>query len=87
MRDCGSGILSRAALAGALVLPVAACVRPDPAADMSAGQSMLDLSDAVNGLRSDNALLQAQIDSLRGEVARQDTVIRRLAGAAGMPMP
>jgi hypothetical protein len=35
-------------------------------------------------LRADNALLQAQIDSLRGVVAYQDTLVRQLAASAGL---
>lgn len=55
--------------------------------DVSTGQVMLELSDAVTALREDNAVLQAQVDSLRGEVARQDSLVRRLAAVAGMPVP
>ena len=74
----------RALLLGALS-SAAAC--GGPASNVDAGQALLDLGDAVNQLRQDNAVLQAQIDSLRGVVARQDTIIARLANAAGMPLP
>jgi len=65
---------------------VAGCQGAAPStADVSTGQMLVELSDALNDIRQDNALLQAQIDSLRGEVARQDTVLTRLAAAAGIP--
>jgi hypothetical protein len=68
-----------------LVLGLAAC--GGPTSNVDAGQALLDLGDAVNQLRSDNAVLQAQIDSLRQVVARQDTIIARLANATGVPLP
>jgi hypothetical protein len=36
--------------------------------------------------REDNALLQAQIDSLRGALAYQDTILRQVAAGAGIQM-
>jgi hypothetical protein len=45
---------------------------------------IVDLTDAVNDLRQENALLQGQIDSLRMEVARQDTLVRRMAASVGI---
>jgi len=35
-------------------------------------------------VREETALLQAQVDSLREQVARQDTVLRRLSSMAGI---
>ncbi len=46
----------------------------------------MDLGTSVMQLREDNALLQAQIDSLRGAVAYQDTILRQLATQANVPM-
>lgn len=57
-----------------------------PQADVSTGQALIELSDAINAMRDDSALLQAQMDSLRGEVARQDSVLRQVAAMAGVPM-
>ena len=51
----------------------------NPSADPGAAEAIVELGDAVNSLRQDNALLQSQIDSLRVQVARQDTLIARLA--------
>ena len=64
-----------------------ACAAPAPASNTDAGQAFMELSDALNQVRQDNALLQAQIDSLRLVVARQDTLIRRLAAVTGVPVP
>lgn len=75
--------LACAALA-ALPLAGSACGGLAPQQDVTAAQVVIDLTDAVNDLRQENALLQAQIDSLRGEVARQDTLVRQLAGAMGV---
>ena len=50
-----------------------------PSADTGAAEAIVELGDAVNSLRQDNALLQSQIDSLRTQVARQDTLIARLS--------
>lgn len=48
---------------------------------------MLDLTEALNAIRDQSASLQDQVDSLRGVIVRQDTVLRQLALAAGIPMP
>jgi hypothetical protein len=45
---------------------------------------MIGMSDALSGAQEETALLQAQVDSLREQVARQDTVLRRLAAMAGI---
>ena len=47
---------------------------------------MVDIGNMVVQLREENAQLQAQIDSLRAVAAYQDTVVRQLAGAAGLQM-
>ncbi len=47
---------------------------------------MLDLSNALNQLREENAQMQAQIDSLRFAMAYQDTIIRQLANGANVSM-
>jgi hypothetical protein len=57
-----------------------------PSNDVSSGQMMLDLSNAMTQLRDENAQLQAQIDSLRFAVAYQDTIIRQLATLSNVSM-
>lgn len=55
-----------------------------PQGEVSTGQALIELTDAINAIRDDNALLQAQVDSLRAEFARQDTVLRQVAAVAGV---
>ena len=52
---------------------------PNPSRDISSAEAILDLGTAVVQLREDNAVLQAQIDSLRESVVYQDSIIRQLA--------
>jgi hypothetical protein len=68
-------------LAGAL----SGCLR-NPAADAATAQALTEIADQLGALQQDNAALQNQVDSLRVVVARQDTVLRRLANLAGVPM-
>ena len=77
----------RALLAFGIVLVLAAgasCNAVSPQQDVSTAQVIVDLTDAVNELRQENAVLQGQLDSLRLEVARQDTLVRQMAGAMGV---
>jgi hypothetical protein len=69
------------------LLALTACSRPDSAATVSTGQALIELSDAVNDVRQENAVLQEQIDSLRLVVARQDSLVTRLAVTAGLSLP
>jgi prefoldin subunit 5 len=65
---------------------LAACngALPSPSRDAAQGQNMLDLADALNQIREQSAGLQEQVDSLRGVVLSQDSVIRQLAATAGI---
>lgn len=77
----------RCALPGAVAVALlSACgtAIPTPTSDMATGQAVLDLGMQLVQLREDNALLQAQIDSLRGVVAYQDSLVRQLAASAGL---
>jgi hypothetical protein len=47
---------------------------------------VLDLGTALVQVREDNAMLQAQIDSLRGALAYQDTIVRQLAALSNVTM-
>ena len=42
------------------------------------------MGDELNASRQQASDLQSQIDSLRGVVARQDTLLTRIAGMAGI---
>jgi uncharacterized small protein (DUF1192 family) len=75
----------RPLLGGVLLLAVGGCsIFSRSSGDLSQGELLLELSDTINELRSHDALLQEELDSLRAELARQDTVITRLAAAAGV---
>jgi hypothetical protein len=75
--------------AGAVGLSLlASCqgVLPSPVGNASTSQAVVDLGNLVVQIREENAQLQAQIDSLRSAAAYTDTVVRQLAGAAGLSM-
>lgn len=58
----------------------------DPRAEANIAQAMVDVGTQISAMQQDQALLQQQVDSLRGVVARQDTIIGRLASLAGLPI-
>jgi hypothetical protein len=68
-------------VAGAL----SGCLR-NPSADAITAQALTEIADQLGAMQQDNAALQEQLDSLRTAVARQDTVVRRLANLAGLPV-
>ena len=76
---------SRSAPAVALVaVTLAGCLR-NPAADAATAQALTEIAERLGALQQDNAELQQQVDSLRTVVARQDSVVKRLANVAGVP--
>ena len=68
-----------------LIVVMAGCV--DPNAQQNTAQALVDLGDQLNAMRQDNAVLQEQVDSLRQALAKQDTILRQVAGMAGVPVP
>jgi hypothetical protein len=48
---------------------------------------MVQVGTEISAMRQDYALLQGQVDSLRGVVARQDTLLTRLTSLANLPLP
>lgn len=68
----------------ALIL-LASCRNPQ--VDANIAESMRELGDELNASRQETAVVHEQIDSLRLVVARQDTLLRQLAGMAGVPVP
>ncbi len=66
---------------------VAAMSCRNPAADASMAEQMRLVGDELNGARQEAATMHDQIDSLRIVVARQDTLLRQLAGMANVPVP
>jgi hypothetical protein len=59
----------------------------DPRAEANVAQAMTEVGTTLTLLQQDYAALQSQVDSLRDVVARQDTIIVRLASLAGLPLP
>jgi hypothetical protein len=59
----------------------------NPNADVELQQSLYDLQDLLVQMREETSLLQMQVDSLQGVVARQDTSLRRIANLMGSPIP
>lgn len=75
--------ISRRMVVVALVA-IGACGGPVTSGDTTLAETLIDMSDALVALREETALLQSQVDSLREQVARQDTVLRRLSAMAGI---
>jgi hypothetical protein len=75
--------LRRAAMATTLVA-FASCRNPQ--ADAYISEQMRQMGEELNASRQQAAQMQSELDSLRGVVARQDTLLTRLAGMAGVPL-
>jgi hypothetical protein len=76
----------RAALrAGCIVAPIALAGCRSPQSDAYLIEQIRQMGDELNASRQQAADLQSQLDSLRGVVARQDTLLTRIAGMAGIP--
>lgn len=58
----------------------------NPAADANMAEQMRQVGDELNAARQEAATMHDQIDSLRIAVARQDTLLRQLAGMANVPV-
>ena len=75
-------------LALVLLAPViGACPEITGRSDIGIAEALLEIEDALAGLREESAILQAQIDSLRGVVARHDTALRQIGNLTGVPVP
>lgn len=79
-----SRTLRRAAPAATL-LAAAACVG-SPTIDASMAEAINEIGNELGMLRDENAQLQFQVDSLRGALARQDTMLRQVANLSGVPL-
>ena len=75
----------RRALRIAGLLTLVSC--RDPRAEANIAEAMIQVGTQMSAMQQDYALLQEQLDSLRMVVARQDTIISRLATLANMPLP
>lgn len=58
----------------------------DPRAEANIAQAMTDVGIQITAMQQDYSILQGQVDSLRTVVARQDTIVIRLASMAGLPI-
>lgn len=57
-----------------------------PSTELDRAELLLGITDAVANLREENAALQEQVDALEIVVARQDSLLRRVAAANGIPV-
>jgi hypothetical protein len=64
-------------------LAVSACANPKSEAAMA--QALNDAANEIGGLKTDVSDLQSQMDSLRTVVARQDTLLSRIAEVNHIP--
>ena len=69
--------------AAALVIGAASCANPKVQADIMS--EVQRAADEINAQRQDMAMLQEQVDSLKGVMAKQDSVIKKLMNLAGLP--
>jgi hypothetical protein len=69
-----------------LASAVAGCGLTDQP-NVNTAELLVETQEVVAGLRDELAAFQDQIDSLRVELNRQDSLIRHLANLQGMPMP
>jgi hypothetical protein len=57
----------------------------NPSANVDLAQQLQEMGDVISETRGETAQLRVELDSLRGVIARQDTVIRQLSSMAGVP--
>lgn len=76
----------RRALLIALLLGGATSCIGNPAIDAATAEAINEIGHELGMLRDENAQLQFQVDSLRGALARQDTLLRQIANLAGVTL-
>ena len=69
---------------GGILIVLTSCRSPQ--ADALIAQQMREMGDELNNARQEQALMHDQLDSLRRVVVSQDTLLRQLAGMAGVPV-
>jgi hypothetical protein len=77
--------LRAASLSFVAVLTAACGLAEQPT--VNTAELLVETQEVVVGLRDELAAFQDQIDSLRVELTRQDSLLRSLANLQGMPMP
>ncbi len=70
-------------MGAALVALAAGCANPRTQANMA--QALQDAASEMNTLRNEIAQLQTDMDSLRTVVAKQDSLLTRVAAVTGVP--
>ncbi len=75
--------LSIRLLTAAALLALGGCRNPRVDANMA--EALMQMGSQLSGIQQDYAILQSEVDSLRTVVARQDTIISRLAAQANLP--
>ncbi len=79
-------VTKRSAITSAFLVAVSgACTGAPSGSNEAIGATVLEMSEAITSLQQSQAELQEQIDSLRSDIARQDTLVRQIANLAGMP--
>lgn len=58
----------------------------NPRVDANLAEALMQMGAQLSGVQQDYASLQGEVDSLRTVVARQDTIIKRLAAMANLPL-
>lgn len=58
-----------------------------PAADAAIAEQFTQVSDALVAMKDQMSMLTTTVDSLSQVVARQDTIIKRMAAVNGVPVP
>ncbi len=74
---------TRPLLISGLAVLMASCANPRAEANMA--QALNDAASEIGGLKSDIAQIQTDLDSLRTVVAKQDSIINRIAAANNIP--
>lgn len=75
----------RARMAAFLIVVAASAGCANPRNEANVAQALNDAADEIGGLKSDVAQLQGQIDSLRAQSAKQDTLITRIMAVNNIP--
>ncbi|HEY9227562.1 MAG TPA: hypothetical protein VIP11_12985 [Gemmatimonadaceae bacterium] len=65
-------------------LLVVSCANPRTEANVA--QALQDAASEISGLKNDLALLQTELDSLRGALAKHDSTIARIAAVNNIPI-
>ena len=86
MRSRSLAFVRRLAMLQAIAIPLLTSCR-DPRAEANIAEAMVQVGTEMSAMRQDYAVLQNQVDSLRTVVARQDTLLTKLATLANVPLP